>query len=109
MWRSYLAAFLLVAVVLGGFAAQSYAVGAAEEIASLIPASLESAQADESLERAYALYLKKTPLLSTLYVHSSLEEIDEAFEAWPWGSQRITGDKPAAWLICCAACLKPTG
>ena len=29
MWRSYLAAFLLVAVVLGGFAAQSYAVGAA--------------------------------------------------------------------------------
>ena len=80
MWRSYLAAFLLVAVVLGGFAAQSYAVGAAEEIASLIPASLESAQADESLERAYALYLKKTPLLSTLYVHSSLEEIDEAFE-----------------------------
>lgn len=80
MWRSYLAAFLLAAVVLGGFAAQRYAVKAAEEIALLVPSSLEDAQANQNLERAYILYHKKAPLLSTLYVHSSLEEIDQAFE-----------------------------
>ena len=77
MWRPYLAAFLLAAVALGGFAAQRYAERAAEEVARLTPASLEEAQADGGLERAYLLYQSKTPLLSTLYVHSSLEEIDE--------------------------------
>ena len=106
MWRSYLAAFLLVAVVLGGFAAQSYAVGAAEEIASLIPASLESAQ-------PMPLTLKKRrcspPCMSILPWRKSTRLLKIASPAWPWGSQRITGDKPAAWLICCAACLKPTG
>lgn len=80
MWRSYLAAFLLAAVVLGGFAAQRYAVGAAEEVAGLVPSSLQSGQTGPALERAYLLYHKKTPLLSTLYVHSLLEEIDQAFE-----------------------------
>ena len=40
MWRPYLAAFLLAAVALGGFAAQRYAERAAEEVARLTPPAL---------------------------------------------------------------------
>lgn len=81
MWRPYLAAFLLAALLCGGFAAQHYACRAAEQLASLTPLSLEEAQKDRALERAYQAYQAKTPLFSTLYVHSSLEEIDLSFES----------------------------
>lgn len=81
MWRPYLAAFLLAALLLGGFTAQRCAERAAEQLAAAAPLSLEEARRDGALERAYQAYRAKTPLFSTLYVHDSLDEIDLAFES----------------------------
>lgn len=81
MWRPYLAAFLLAALLCGGFAAQHYACQGARQLAGLIPLSLEEAQKDRALEQAYQAYQAKTPLFSTLYIHSSLEEIELSFES----------------------------
>lgn len=80
MWRSYVAAFLFVLTVAGGFYMHHYTTQEARAVAELVPQTLEQARRDGGLERAFEAFNRKAPLLSTFYVHTALDEISEAFE-----------------------------
>lgn len=80
MWRSYVAAFLFVLTVAGGFYMHHYTTEEAQAIAEMVPQTLQQARQDSQLERAFEAFNRKASLLSTFYVHTALDEISEAFE-----------------------------
>lgn len=80
MWRSYVAAFLFVFTVAGGFYMHHYTAQEAQSIADQIPLTLQEAREDGRLDKAFEAFNRKASLLSTFYVHSALDEIAEVFE-----------------------------
>lgn len=79
MWRTYVALGLLVLTIIGGFVAQSYTANQAQEIAEMIPLTLEEATQKDVLQQAYDKFVARTPLLSSFYVRSALDEVSETF------------------------------
>lgn len=79
MFRQITAVILLLLVIVGGIFLQNYITDKSEEIARGIPLSISASSAEE-LDISYAEFRKVSPLFSTLYVHSSLNEITDSFE-----------------------------
>ena len=79
MVRTYIAAFLLLVTLTSAFFAHRYTRSLASSLAEEIPLTAEEASSG-ALTALKDRYQHLSPILSTFYVHSSIEEIGQMLE-----------------------------
>ena len=79
MARTYIAAFLLLITLTGALFAHRYTRSLSSSLAEEVPLWAEEARSG-ALDALESRYQRLSPLLSTFYVHSSIEEIGQVLE-----------------------------